>query len=84
MFQFSMSVFHLFKKAWFNNVHVKISCVFYIFSYTTVQFCPTVGERLLASGQAIPRQRKVIILSSVSLNTFSLCEWGISYKNKWK
>ena len=68
------------KKTWFNTIHVKISRVSYIFSYTTVQFCPTVGERLLASGQPIPRQRKVIILSSVSLNTFSLCEGALVTK----
>ena len=37
---------------------------------TIVQFCPTVGESLLASGQPIPRQRKVIVLSSVSLVSF--------------
>ena len=31
-----------------------------------VQSCPTVSESLLASGQPIPRQRKVIVLSSDS------------------
>ena len=56
------------KNSLFKNV--KISRVSYIFSYITVQFCPTVGESLLASGQPILRQRKVIILSSDSLVNF--------------
>ena len=58
----------IFKNSVFKNV--KVSRVSYIFSYTIVQFCPTVGESLLASGQPIPRQRKVIILSSDSLVSF--------------
>ena len=58
----------IFKNSILKNV--KISRVSYIFSYTIVQFCPTVGESLLASGQPIPRQRKVIVLSSVSLVSF--------------
>ena len=39
-------------------------------SIITVQFCPTVGESLFASGQPIPRQRKIIILSSVPFGEF--------------
>ena len=50
--------------------NVKISRFSYIFNYTIVQFCPAVGESLFASGQPIPRQRKVIILPSVSLVCF--------------
>ena len=44
-----------------------MSRVSYILSYTVVKFCPTVGKSLLASGQSIPRQRKVFVLSSDSL-----------------
>ena len=47
-----------------------MSRVSYILSYTVVKFCPTVGESLLASGQSIPRQRKVFVLSSDSLLSF--------------
>ena len=39
----------IFKNPLFKSV--KISRVSYIFSYTVVQFCPTVGESLLASSQ---------------------------------
>ena len=57
------------KNSLFKNI--KISRVSYIFSYTIVQFCPKVGESLSASGQPILRQRKVNILPSVSLVSFS-------------
>ena len=54
-----------------NRDHVPLRFpVSHIFSYTVVKFCPTVRERLLASGQPIPRQRKVIVLSSDSLVSF--------------
>ena len=42
----------IFKNSLFKSVKIsRVSCVF---SYTVVQFCPTVGESLSASGQPIP------------------------------
>ena len=41
----------IFKNSLFRSV--KISSVSYIFSYTVIEFCPTVAESLLASGQPI-------------------------------
>ena len=58
----------IFKNSLFKSV--KISSVSYIFSYTVIKFCPTVAESLLASGQPIPRQRKVFVLSCDSLLSF--------------
>ena len=42
--------------------------------YTVIKFCPTVAESLLASGQPISRQRKVLFFSLMRYSVFNRAE----------